>query len=113
MQVAVPDEILLDAYSNAVIRATEKVSPAVVNIHVRHQTKTPWGPKEARGGGSGFLFTSNGYILTNSHVVHRATGIQVMLADGRSFQAELVGDDPHTDLAVVRVPGENFATAGL
>ena len=94
---------LLDAYSRAVVTATQKISPAVVNIEVRHHIRGTYGlgAREVRGGGSGFIFTANGYILTNSHVVHAAARLEVTLSDGRKFPAEVVGDDPHTDIAVI------------
>src|SRR5208282_5947653 len=86
------DAQILDAYSQAVTGASDVVSSSVVNIDVHHRTRTPWGPQEAKGSGSVFVFTSNGYILTNSHVVHGATRIDVTLSDGRRLQAEPVGD---------------------
>jgi len=104
----VSDEELLDAYSNAVIKVAEKVSPVVVNIDVtvERQRRTPQGytvPFQARGNGSGIILTPDGFILTNSHVVHGAKKMQVTLNDGRSYSARLIGEDPQTDLAVIRI----------
>jgi S1-C subfamily serine protease len=106
------DDALLDAYSRTVIGALDRVQQAVAFISV--ERRLPGDPathdpnrergRGTRGGtGSGFLFTPDGYLLTNSHVVHGATHIQVTLADGAKFDADLVGDDPGSDLAVLRI----------
>lgn len=112
------DDNLLDAYSRSVISAAEKVSPSVVNIDVHQrlrgrQAANPHFPPELHGSGSGFIFTPDGFILTNSHVVHNATKIEVILTDGRRFQADMVGDDPDTDLAVARIDASNVLPANL
>ncbi|HEX8201739.1 MAG TPA: trypsin-like peptidase domain-containing protein, partial [Isosphaeraceae bacterium] len=101
------------AYSRAVVGAVDRVGPAVVHIEVRRQPRGTRRGGEGRGTGSGFVFTSSGYILTNSHVVHEAAGLEVTLADGRRFEAERIGDDPETDVAVVRVHAEGPAPAEL
>jgi len=111
-------EPLLDAYSQAVVAAVERVAPAVVHINVRYaQTALPDGrravDRERSGSGSGFLFTPDGFILTNSHVVSGAQHISATLHDGRTVPAELIGNDPHTDLAVVRIDSPDTVHARL
>jgi S1-C subfamily serine protease len=112
------DEDLLDAYSRAVIAAAEKISPSVVYIEVQQSLKsrrsnTPRFRRENRASGSGFIFTPDGFILTNSHVVHGAKRIEVTVADGSKHEADLIGDDPDTDLAVIRINAPNLVPANL
>jgi S1-C subfamily serine protease len=109
------DDALLDAYSRAVVSAADKVGPSVVNIEVfqRRPATGRQGAHGVHGSGSGFIFTPDGFIITNSHVVHDGIDIQAGLSDGRKLQAVLVGDDPETDTAVIRVHAHNLPTAEL
>jgi S1-C subfamily serine protease len=97
LQLNTVDADLLDAYSRSVVRAVDRASPAVVKVDVARQ-----------GSGSGFLFTPDGLLLTNSHVVHGATHVGVTFLDGRVARGDVLGDDPDTDLAIVRVAGDSL-----
>lgn len=109
---------LLDAYSRAVVSSVELVGPSVVGVEVSKQRNPQGGGRRRRpdgmqGGGSGFVFAPDGLILTNSHVVDGAVTIDVTLPDSRRFRADLVGDDPETDLAVVKVTAPDLVAARL
>src|SRR5262245_436270 len=115
-QPAVIDEApLLDAYSQAIMHAVDRVAPAVVHLEIVGRASS--GRRrggEVSGSGSGFFFTPDGFLLTNSHVVSNATSVRATISDGNGFTAHLVGSDPDTDLAVLKVdhsaPG--FAVLG-
>ena len=105
------DDSLLDEYSRSVVSAVSRVAPAVVNIEI--QQRANGGPHEAAGSGSGFMITPDGFILTNSHVIHHAIRIVVNLSDGREYPAQLIGDDPETDLAVIRIDASQLTHVRL
>jgi S1-C subfamily serine protease len=106
------DLSLLDAYSQAVVSSVDRIAPSVVQVEALHAGERRG--REPRGGtGSGVIFTPDGLILTNSHVVTRAAQVAVGLADGRTLGADLVGDDPDTDLAVIKVSGPDLIAAPL
>lgn len=112
------DRQLLDAYSHAVVSVVETVSPAVVNIDVKRWVtgyRRSFAPvtEKVQGNGSGFVFTDDGYILTNSHVVRGASQIQVTMSDGRNYDAENIGDDPDLDVAIIRIHAPNLTVARL
>jgi S1-C subfamily serine protease len=113
---AVPPEAeILDAYSTAVVGAVERVGPAVVHLEVELPSRGRGRNRAERGGGtgSGFVFTPDGFALTNSHVVSGARTIRATLADGTSHRAEMVGDDPESDLAVIRLDAAGLVCAEL
>jgi S1-C subfamily serine protease len=97
------DQELLDAYSRAVIDVVDRVGPAVVGLTVRHETLRNDRSPQSAGSGSGVVVAPDGLILTNSHVAGGASRIEVMTADGQRLTARVVGDDPDTDLALVRI----------
>jgi S1-C subfamily serine protease len=112
-EVGVSDSELLDSYSKAVITASQKAGPAVAHIEVRQPQSARQRQREGFGSGSGFLFTPDGFILTNSHVVDGASEIRVALSDGQRLRARLIGNDPDTDLAVVRAEGLQLIAASF
>ncbi len=111
MNRAESDEELLDAYSRAVVGVVEKVGPAVVSIGAKTRRRSRGDQGEAAG--SGVIIAPDGFVLTNNHVVESANEVEVSLTDGSAFPAQIVGTDPATDLAVVRVGGSGLPTAQL
>lgn len=109
------DAELLDVYSRVVTGVVAKVGPAVVHIRVKikGRTRSRMSPDEAEGSASGVIITPDGYVVTNSHVVEGADVLEVRLADGSSYAAELIGQDPATDLAMLRVSGSGLSIARL
>jgi S1-C subfamily serine protease len=109
-----PDPVLLDAYSEAVAGTVERVGPAVVKIETVGRPSRD-GRRRGSGGwsGSGFIFTADGFLLTNSHVIAGAASLSATLAEGQRFDAAIVGDDPDTDLAVLRLNGVGLPWAPL
>ena len=109
------DGEIMDAYSRAVIDATEQVSQSVVKIEIEQKSRKVRGREfpGQPGSGSGFIFTPDGFILTNSHVVHGAAKIKAVLQDGGRYEADMVGDDPDTDLAVVRINAPGTVATSL
>jgi len=105
-----PDASLLDAYSRAVTAAVARVRPSVVHIHVERPTRRG---QAREGAGSGFIITPDGYLITNSHVAGGASALQATLPDGRTVDGELVGDDPDSDLAVVKIGADGLSYGRL
>lgn len=115
-EILVDESEIFDAYSRTVVNVCEKVSPSVVKIEVESKRRNPRNGRQLpnqTGSGSGFVFTPDGFILTNSHVVHNADKINVIMQNGNHSQAVLIGDDPDTDLAVIRINAPNLVTTRL
>ena len=104
-RAAAPDAVLLDAYSHAVSTAVDRVAPAVAHVRVERARAA----RGREGSGSGFLITPDGYLVTNSHVASGAAATEVTLPDGRTADARIVGDDPDSDLAVLKVQANDLA----
>src|SRR6202140_4027995 len=107
------DAPLREEYFRPVVGAADRVGPAVVNIDIKQRVNGRRGPREIGGSGSGFIIAPDGFILTNSHVVHDANQIAVSLPDGGEYPAQMVGDDPDTDLAVIRIDAPQLAHVRL
>jgi S1-C subfamily serine protease len=109
------DQELLDAYSRAVTRVVETVGPSVVAISIRRNRGGGGGGAEpgGAGAGSGVIITPDGFVLTNNHVVEDCDGLEVSLTDGRTFAAQVIGTDPATDLAVIRISDGSLPASEL
>jgi S1-C subfamily serine protease len=114
------DSPLLDSYSATIVNVVERVGPAVGFVSMQRRVgdqkraaKRDGANRQVSGTGSGFVFTPDGYMLTNSHVVHEASSIRIAFPSGREFDADLVGEDPETDVALVRVGGNDMQVAQL
>ncbi|MCY7350720.1 MAG: trypsin-like peptidase domain-containing protein [Cytophagaceae bacterium] len=101
----------MDAYSTLIINAVDAVKKAVVKIDRFKQDKN--GKQVSEGSGSGFFFSSDGYLFTNSHVVNQASDLRVTLYEGSQYPAQLIGEDPDTDLAILKVSAQDFTSAQL
>lgn len=111
----VDESEIFDSYSRTVVGVSEMVSPSVVKIEIEQKGKNVRGRQmpNQTGSGSGFIFTPDGFILTNSHVVHNSGVINVVMQNGNRYQAELIGDDPDTDLAVIRINANDLVAIKL
>jgi S1-C subfamily serine protease len=107
------DSQLLDVYSQTIVAVAEKASQAVGNIIVTQRGQRNVPPGQPSGTGSGFLISPEGFLVTNSHVVAQAESIKVALQDGRTFDAELRGDDPATDIALLKISGNQFQSVSF
>lgn len=110
-----PDAELLDAYSRTVVNVARQVSDAVIHIKVEKRGKKAAAGqgRQPYGSGSGFIISSDGLIVTNSHVVNGAEKMEVNLQDGRQYSAYIVGEDPATDIAIIQINGHNLSTVGF
>ncbi len=104
------DGQLLDEYSKTVVGVSETLSPSVVQLKVQSKNRATRGRRRGspQGSGSGFILSSEGYVVTNSHVVHQADKITVHLVNGRVYPAHLIGDDPATDIALLKIEADKL-----